>query len=98
MGDVESGMDTQILKTYKHANVMEKSECKKCWARYLCGGACMNTCVTRGGGIMEVPQKLCEIYKGLYEIILTIYYHLKTWDDDFFRKAIGHIEEKTTIL
>lgn len=92
VGNLDDGIDVMKIMSYSHANVEEKEDCRNCWIRYLCGGACMNMCVTRGGGIMETPRDACEIYRSLYEIILMIYYELKKWDENYFR---NYLEEKT---
>ena len=88
VGDINSEIDISKILPYFHANVEEKKDCQHCWGRYLCGGACMNLCVTRGGGIMETPKELCDIYLAIYEIVLKIYYELKNWDDDYFRNYL----------
>lgn len=98
VGNLTDGINTETVLSYTRANVEEKEDCRHCWVRYLCGGACMNTCVTRGGGIMETPKNLCEIYQDLYEIILMIYADLKEWNDTYFREYLEGAKEKTKTL
>ena len=91
IGNLDDGIDVDKILSYSHANVEEKKDCQQCWIRYLCGGACMNMSVTRGGGIMETSRDTCEIYRALYETILMIYYELKEWDDNYF---INYLEKE----
>lgn len=94
IGNLDDGIDVDKILSYSHANVEEKKDCQQCWIRYLCGGACMNMCVTRGGGIMETPYDTCEIYRALYETILMIYYELKEWDDNYFSNYLEKDKNK----
>jgi len=94
-GNVNEGITPEKLEIYKHVNVLEKEECKECWVRYLCGGGCSNTCVTQAGDVMKAPKCYCDIYKGIYEEALYIYYELKSWDDDYFRKILD--KDKDTV-
>lgn len=97
-GNVEEGIDLEKTKIFLHANVFEKEDCKDCWARFLCGGACSNTCVSQSGDVMKAPISYCNIYKGIYENALYIYYELKEWDDNYLRKLLDKDNEAVAII
>ena len=98
VGNVYTGIDFSLIDIYSHANVHEKEECKKCWAKYICGGGCLHTCVAQGGSPMDVPECYCDTYRDMYEIVLYIYYVLKTWDEDYFRNLLEKSIETSTTL
>ena len=93
VGNVSDGIQWDAIQAYVLADVHRKEDCADCWARYLCGGSCLNTCVTQAGDILKAPQCYCGIYKGLYEIGLYIYHELKSWNDDVFNDVFKRYEE-----
>lgn len=74
------------LKDFYIPKVDEKDECKSCWAKYLCGGGCLYTCVSNQSDIYKAPIETCEISKWKYELIIYIYHQLKQLDSDIFKK------------
>ena len=93
IGTLDTGIDESLRGKYRKATIYTKEECKDCWARYLCNGACAHTSAIHGGDVFHAPVCYCDIYKGLYEIILDTYWRLKEWDDDVFRKMMEKEEE-----
>ena len=87
-GNVDDGIDVEKTKIFDHVSVFEKADCKECWARFLCGGGCSNICVTQTGDVMKAPECYCDIYRGIYKIMLHMYYELKQWDDQYFRNLL----------
>jgi len=94
IGTIDDGIDIPRRNEYRKANVLTKEECKDCWARYLCSGACSHTSVSHTGSVFHAPTCYCDIYKGVIELVLYVYWELKKWDDDVFRKMMND-EEKT---
>ena len=94
IGTLEDGIDIPKRNEYRKANVLTKEECKDCWARYLCSGACSHTSVSHTGSVFHAPKCYCDIYKGVIEIVLHSYWELKNWDDDVFRKMMNDEEKK----
>lgn len=88
IGTLETGIDENLQEEYRRATILNKKECKDCWARYLCKGSCAHTSAVHGGDIFCAPTCYCDIYKGLHEIILYIYWRLKEWDEDVFKKMM----------
>lgn len=93
IGSLDTGIDESLRGEYRKATIYAKEECKDCWVRYLCNGSCAHTSAVHGGDIFHAPTCYCDIYKGLYEIILDVYWRLKEWDEDVFRKMMDKEEE-----
>lgn len=51
--------------------------CKKCWARYLCGGGCYHEAWMRTGDANKKDPVMCESYRIAAETALYIYTELK---------------------
>lgn len=98
IGTLSDGIDFEKCNQYRQATIFNKEGCKDCWARYLCSGGCAHTSAIHCGDVFHAPDCYCDIYKGLYEIILHTYWRLKEWDDDIFRKMLDKSEKQTTTI
>lgn len=68
----------KVEKTWVNPeNVDENMECKKCWARYLCGGSCYHEAWMKTGVINGRDKLVCETYKMAFEYALKLYVKLK---------------------
>lgn len=56
IGNVEEGIDKNKQRQFYDENVNVRKECKKCWARYLCGGDCYYNSLLVNGDIFT-PDK-----------------------------------------
>lgn len=59
LGDVEKGINWD--KFYRDVTIEKRGNCKKCWARYLCGGTCYAYGVYRSGNPLEVDPIECRM-------------------------------------
>lgn len=67
MGDVWSGSDHAARTHHLRANHVDQMEpCKKCWARYLCGGGCYHEVAKRG-------RMGCDYIRGWLDFCLAAY-------------------------
>lgn len=98
IGNIEEGIDELKRGHYRKSTIYTKEGCKDCWARYLCSGGCAHTSAVHGGDVFHAPECYCDIYKGLYEIILHTYWKLKEWDDDIFRKTLDKADKTVNTL
>lgn len=87
IGTLDTGIDEAARGKYREATIYNKEGCKTCWARYICCGGCAHTSASHGG-LFHAPDCYCDIYKGLYEIVLHTYWRLKEMDDDIFRNRL----------
>ncbi len=70
MGDVRNGSDEAARSRHlsrSHVDLMEP--CKRCWARYLCGGGCYHEVKARG-------RLACDYIRGWLEFCLCAYVEL----------------------
>lgn len=87
IGSLENGVDETARARYREATIYNKEGCKDCWARYICSGGCSHTCAAHGD-IFHAPKCYCDIYRGLYELVLYVYWQLKEWDDNALRNRL----------
>ncbi len=97
IGTLDTGIDEECRAKYRRANIYTKEGCKDCWARYLCNGGCVHVSACHGG-LLHAPECYCEIYRGLYEILLHAYWELKEWDDDIFKKRLEKADTRVNTL
>ena len=83
---------------YREATIYTKEECKTCWARYLCSGACAHTSAVHGGDVFHAPTCYCDIYKGLDELALYAYWKLKEWDEYILRNRLEKADKQVNTL
>lgn len=92
VGTLETGVDQEAQAKYREATVYRKEGCKTCWARYLCCGGCSHTSANHGD-IFKAPECYCDIYKGLYELVLYCYWSLKDWDENALRNWLDKADK-----
>ncbi|WP_073196108.1 thioether cross-link-forming SCIFF peptide maturase [Caloranaerobacter azorensis] len=73
MGDIFTGVTNEKLREkFKRANVLTKSECKECWARFYCSGGCHANAYNFNKDITK-PYKIgCEMEKKRIECAISI--------------------------
>lgn len=65
IGDIYRGVNQRYKEKFLSLHVDNREPCKKCWARYLCGGGCYYQSMLANGNI-DVPDKAkCELIKHL---------------------------------
>lgn len=76
LGSVFSGELNEVMReAFSACNIMTKDDCKRCWAKYYCGGGCMANAYQYGGGLMEPHALSCALMKKRVECALGI--HIK---------------------
>ena len=98
IGDLEFGINETSRGKYRTATIYTKDECKDCWARYLCSGGCAHTSAIHGGDVFHAPTCYCDIYKGLYEIILHTYWKLKEFDENIIKNRLEKTDKTVNTL
>jgi uncharacterized protein len=73
MGNVIADeLDSATQKEFASVNILTKSECRKCWAKYHCGGGCAANAHSANGDI-RLPDKLsCAFMKKRLELALAM--------------------------
>jgi uncharacterized protein len=77
LGD-STGLDAEKRRQFlKNRHVHAQTDCRSCWARYLCSGGCHQEAFTRTG-----PS--CDFIRGWLEFCLTAYCELFGRRPDYF--------------
>lgn len=74
-GNIKKGIDRR--KINHHVFVNQRGECKKCWARYLCGGTCFYAAHFSEGEYLKIDKVECVLKKYLAEKCLKLIIFLK---------------------
>ncbi len=73
IGNLTDGIqNTELREEFKCANVLNKDECSKCWARYYCSGGCHANAHYNNGSLMMPYQIGCEMEKKRIECSISI--------------------------
>ena len=62
---------SEIMKP--EMNIDNRKKCKKCWARYICGGGCYEINNTFNNNIFITPEIYCQLMKHNIKLALNIY-------------------------
>jgi len=76
MGSIFTTVDAQKVNHFVQNNIMNKS-CRKCWARYLCGGMCYGDSFAVSGDIRKPISGYCKITRHKIEVAAYILKKLK---------------------
>jgi len=72
MGSLEAGIDrTRRVAWLGERHVHNQEPCRRCWARYLCGGGCHHEVISRG-------RPACDYVRGWLHYCLEAYLRLST--------------------
>jgi uncharacterized protein len=84
MGDVRHGLDQESRAAHlRHRHVDGIDPCRRCWARYLCGGGCYHE-VSRRGRIA------CDYIRGWLHFCLQAYVELLETRPQYFERETHH--------
>lgn len=76
MGNVYEGIkNKKISKDFKKSNIYNKSECKKCWARFYCSGGCQANNYNFNGDT-KIPYEIgCKMQRRRIECAIALQYY-----------------------
>jgi uncharacterized protein len=82
IGDIYKGFfeDNKIRKVSMHSNVDNDPRCKKCFARYLCGGGCVHE------KYISHDKIACAFRKHLFYLVIWMYAELQTKHSEVLAK------------
>lgn len=90
LGNVFNGdINRNVQKEFHSANVQGKEKCKKCWAKYFCGGGCHAHAIKYGDGIFEPYEVECELFKHRLELGMWIYTDLAKNQPELLEKLFN---------
>jgi len=76
------------LNDYHRAVVDNLPECKRCWARYACGGGCFYESKASRGDFHLPDRSFCRETKALMETAISIYLQLDEEDKTYFKVSL----------
>lgn len=90
IGDIKNGFDERCKprKEFLNFNVENEKKCKKCFAKYACGGGCAHEKFTSFSKIS------CQFTRHIFYLTIWIYAELLTKHPSAFQKLIDKLEKK----
>lgn len=80
VGHVDTGViNKEIGREFQNAHVLNKPECRNCWARFYCSGGCHSNNLHFRGSLLKPYKITCELQKKRTEcaIYLQVKKHLE---------------------
>ncbi len=78
MGNVsDSTLNPELTRVFAQASIVEKAECKGCWARYVCGGGCHATAILFNDQILKPHSVECTLMQHRIKLGAWIYSQIK---------------------
>lgn len=74
MGNIYTGIDNNIREKFKMGTINERTKCKSCWAKYICGGDCFHNSYLTNNDILDPDPIFCQLNKNLLESALYLYF------------------------
>jgi uncharacterized protein len=68
----DDSLDESIQSSFRRAHVLNKLDCRRCWARFFCSGGCHANAVSANGSIYKPDQFSCELLKKRLECSIYI--------------------------
>ena len=73
LGTLETGVvKPDLVQKFRHTNVMTKTECSTCWARFFCSGGCHANADLINGDISKPYQYGCKLQKKRLECAIVL--------------------------
>lgn len=72
LGNVFTGFDPEKREMFFRRTVDNRERCRSCWARYLCGGACISIPAETGVDMMGHDAMTCEVAQHITRIAMYI--------------------------
>lgn len=72
-GNLDTGIVDDLLPaSFSEANIFNKEECRKCWAKLFCSGGCHANSYYANGDIMRPEKTVCEMQQKRIECAIMI--------------------------
>ena len=70
MGNFYESFDQDKLKVFEDLSVHNRLKCKRCWARFACGGDCYHNSYLKHGNMKTPDDAYCNIILPVIERII----------------------------
>lgn len=85
MGDVFTGIDPEKKARFdRDLHIDNRTSCKTCWARNLCGGGCIYDAQMAKGDMLEPNPVACEQIRYSYELAMGMAIRIQEKKPDLF--------------
>ena len=83
MGNILDGTIEQEQRKnfYQPLHVLNRENCRSCWARYFCGGGCVGENFITNGSLTQTTEQRCRMIRSVMEQAVEIYCALLTEED-----------------
>lgn len=88
LGNLQTGMDDEKCRIFVENHVDTKETCRRCWAKYLCGGGCLVEAEYINHDIKTPYDVSCEIFKYERELSIMIYAKILAQDKALLKEMI----------
>ena len=87
MGDVFSGLDLAFRDAFNESfHVDARSDCRRCWAKNLCGGGCLYDARTATGDPIKPNPVSCEQIRYRYELAMEMCLQIQSADEKLLQE------------
>lgn len=95
LGNVFSGIDLSKLREYlAMTHVDNKSNCSRCWAKYMCGGGCSHESLVMNGDIRITYERSCKFRRYRWKMGHQVYKSILEKDSGIFNQIFYYPEFK----
>lgn len=70
MGNFYETISQEQLDRYSDLSIHNRPKCKKCWARYVCGGDCYHNSYIKHGNMLYPDDLYCEMILQVIESVI----------------------------
>ena len=77
-------------------SVDKRDECKKCWAKYLCGGDCLHNSYIHNGNISQPDSEFCEIQKFLIESCVDLVNYISP-NEEIASEIVSYVTKRADV-
>ncbi|NQS75482.1 MAG: thioether cross-link-forming SCIFF peptide maturase [Peptococcaceae bacterium] len=87
MGSLDTGIKNNILvEQFGQANILNKEDCRNCWAKLFCSGGCHANSYFANGNILKPVESICAMQKKRIECAIMIEVCRQLENDNHFIK------------
>ncbi len=84
IGSIEGGLDGDALASFREQmHLRERTDCRQCWARHLCGGGCHQHNELDNGDMRRATAVRCDYLRAWYYKVLQVYARIATVNPSF---------------
>jgi len=83
IGNVYNGLERkEVAREFLNSHVLNKEECRSCWARYYCSGGCHANNLNYGGSLLEPYAFGCELQRKRLECAIYLQVKKALWNSE----------------